>query len=352
MIKDIKIGDKIIGLGKDVFLSAETGVTANGSVETAKKLIDAAILAGLDAIKFQIIGADQIHSDHSMTYTYKTWSGEEKTENLAGMLKGYEFKLEQWQEIKKYADEKGIITFATTDYPGGVDMGEKLGLPAYKICSWDLNYYPLIRKIAKLGKPVILDAGTADLEGLAKIVNIFKEEKNDQIIFLHCHHAKDPKEINMRSIQFIREALGVLTGYSSSDRNFDIDFTAMAFEPVMIEKRLTLKKDQPTHHHAISLEPEEMQEYIKKIRLAQKVVGSFGVFPSKDDTDGVEKYWRRIVANCDIKKGEKFTIDNIECKRPRIGGLDPSYYEVILSRTAKKDLKENEPITWDVMFDE
>lgn len=352
MANEIKIGNKIIGPGRDVFLSAETGVTANGSVETAKKLIDAAVFAGLDAIKFQIIGADQIHSDHSMTYTYKTWSGDEKTENLAGMLKQYEFSLEQWQDIKKYADEKGIIMFATTDYPGGVDIGEKINLPAYKICSWDLNYYPLIRRIARIGKPTIIDAGTADMEGLARIVNIFKEEKNDQLIFLHCHHAKDPKEINIKSLQCIRDSLGVLVGYSSSDRNFDIDFAAMAFEPVMIEKRLTLDKDQPTHHHAISLEPQEMQEYIKKIRMVQSAIGRYGVFPSRNDLDGVQKYWRRIVANCEIKKGEKFTGKNIECKRPKTGGLDPSYYEVILGHTSKKDLKENEPITWDAVFND
>ena len=352
MLKDIKIKNKIIGMDRDVFLSAEVGVTANGSVQTAKKLIDGAIYAGLDAIKFQIIGPEQIHSDRSMTYTYKIASGEEKTENLIEMLKKYEFMMEEWRQIKDYADQKGIIMFATTDHPRGIDMMEAMDLPAYKICSWDLNYYPFIRRVAKIGKPVILDAGTTDVEGLAKIVNIFKEENNNQIIFLHCHHAKDASEINLRSIQFIRDSLGVLTGLSSGDRNFDVDFAAMAFEPVMIEKRLTLDKNHPTHHHAISLEPEEMKDYIKKIRQIQESIGRYGIYPSKNDLEGRELYWRRIVANCDIKKGNKLTKDNIECKRPKTGGLDPIYYEIILGRTAKKDLKENQPITWDVIFED
>ena len=329
MLKDIRIGNKTIGLGKDIFISAEVGVTTNGEVETAKKLIDASIYAGLDAIKFQIIGAEQIHSDHSATFTYQIASGEKKTENLTEMLKKYEFKPEEWQEIKKYADEKGIIMFATIDYPGGIEIAEKINLPAYKICSWDLNYYPFIRRIVKLGKPVVFDTGPVDLEGIAKIVNISKEEQNDQIIFLHCHHAENVEEINMKSIQYMRDTLGVLTGMSSGDRNFDVDFTAMAFQPVMVEKRLTLDKNHSRHHHAISLEPEEMREYVKKIRLAKACVGRYGVYPSGHDLETREWAWRRIVANCDIKRGEKLTKDNIECKRPKTGGLDPNYYEVV-----------------------
>lgn len=352
MIKDIKIKNKTIGVGHDIFFSAETGVTANGSVETAKKLIDAAIYAGLDAIKFQMVGSYQIHSDRTMTYSYKIASGEEKTENLAEMVKKYEFKLEEWQEIKNYADEKGIIMFATVDYPGGIDIAEKLNLPAYKICSWDLNYYPFIKRIAKIGKPIVIDTGPVDLAGLLKIIDIFKEAGNDKLIFLHCYHAKNPSEINLRSIEYIRETLGALTGLSSSDRNFDIDFAALAFAPVMVEKRLTLDKNYPTHHHAISLEPEEMKEYIEKAKKVFASVGRYGVYPSSNDLAEKEKFWRRIVANCDIKKGEKFTEKNIECKRPRTGGLDPKYYEIILGKIAKKDLKENQPITWDDIFDE
>ena len=343
--QNINIGAKSIGIGKDIFLAAEVGTMHNGSLETAKKLVDAAVFAGLDAVKFQIIGAEEIHSDRSQTYTYKTYDGQTKSESIVEMLKKYQFTLDQWKELKEYADQKGTIFFVSVDYPGAIEIGEAIGSPAYKICAWDLNYYPFIRKVARLQKPVVFDMGTVEEEGVKKILGIFQEERNDKIILLHSFHTDNYEEMNMKSIVYLRDTFGVLAGYSAPNRNFDIDVLALAFDPVMIEKRLTLNKSDSAHHHALALEPEEMRQYVQEVRKLQSALGKEGVFPSKGDLEGTTKYFRRIVATCGIKKGEKFTPENIDCKRPSEGGLDPALYETVLGNVAKQDFKENEPIS-------
>ena len=345
MKKEIHIGGKPIGPGHDIFLSCEVGTTHNGEFDKAVKIIEGAAYAGVDAVKFQIIGPEEIHSDKSKTYTYTTYDGETKTENEVELLKKYKFTLPEWKRLKELAESKGLIFFATVDYPGAIDIAEELQVPAYKICSWDMTYYPFIRRIARIGKPVVLDTGPIDTEDLARVLKIFKEEGNEQVIVLHCFHTARPEEMNMRSIAYIKDTFDVLCGLSAADRNFDVDFMAIAFGPVMIEKRLTFDKTNKEHHHAQALEPEEMKEYVEKVKKVAKAVGRYGLFPSPGDIEEGRWSLRRIVANRDIAEGETFCEENIECKLPQEGGLHPLYYSLVLGKIAKRALKENEPIT-------
>lgn len=349
MRKDITIGNKVLGVGRDIFISAEVGTTANGNPETAKKLIDAAVEAGMDAVKFQILDPDDKYSDKTLLYTYTRYNGEEVTENIYEMLKQYVMTFEQWLEIKQYADKKGIIMFATPDHLEAVDLMEKLNMPVYKIATWDVSFYPLVRKVAKLKKPTILDFGASTLEEVASVLRIFEEEQSDQLILVHCYHTKNYKEMNLRTIEFLRETFGYLSGFSASDEHNEIDYLSLAYDPVYIEKRLTLDRKDPRHHHSRALEPNEMRLYVQKIRELFSARGNYAVKPTAGDLKDKQVFFRRIVARKNLAKGEKLTEENIACRRPFSGGIDALHYPFVLGREVKRDVKENEPITWDIV---
>lgn len=349
MMKDIVIGNKVVGVGKEIFISAEVGTTANGSVETAKKLIDAAVEAGMDAVKFQMLNPNDKYSDKTLPYTYTRHNGQEVTENIYEMLKQYVMTPDQWADIKRYADEKGIIMFATPDHLEAVDLMERLGMPAYKVSTWDVSFYPLVRKIAKLKKPTILDFGASTLQEIAGVLRVFEEEQSRQLILVHCYHTKNYAEMNLQTIEFLRETFGYLSGFSASDEHNEIDYLSLAYQPVYLEKRLTLDRKDPRHHHSRALEPEEMRSYVKKIRELFLASGVYQVKPTAEDLKGKQVFFRRIVAKADIKAGTRLTETNIACRRPLSGGIDAWQYPVVLGRTIQKDVKENEPITWDVI---
>lgn len=347
MIKDIKIGNRIIGLSQPVFISAEVGITCNGDAETAKKLIDAAKGAGVDAVKFQIINPDDKYSDKSLTQTYKIYGGEVVTANIYELTKKSVMSHEQWTEIKKYADERNVIMFATTDHLEGIDLMEKLNMPAYKIATWDTNFYPFVKKIAKLQKPTIVDLGASNIIEAAQVIDIFKTENNDRLIFVHCYHTNDYNEMNLRTIVYLRESFDCLSGFSASDADNDIDYLSLAYGPVYIEKKLTLNKKDPRQDHCQALEPHEMAAYVKRIHELAQARGRYTLSPSKSDIEKKQKFFRRLVAKSPIKKGEMLTNENVACRRPYYGGIGAEHFYEVLGREARKDLDVNEPITWD-----
>ncbi len=347
MPKDFMIGDRTIGLDQPVFISAEVGTTCNGDFETSKKLIKAAKDAGMDAVKFQLLDPLDKYSDHSLTYTYKRFNGEEVTENFIEMLKTYQQPKENWQKLKAYADELGIIMFATPDHMAAIDLMEELDMPAYKVATWDVTWYPFLRKIARTKKPVVLDFGASDKEEIARILKVFEEEGNNKLILLHCYHTTDYAQMNIKTVKYLREAFGYFSGYSADDANHDLDFMALAYQPVYIEKRLTLNRQDSTHHHAKAVEPEDMKKYVQRVRELTAARGKSDVRPTEGDLKDKLKYFRRLVAYHDIKAGDMLTEKNLTCKRPLQGGVDPQFYDLFIGRKVKRDMKENEPIQWE-----
>lgn len=203
-------------------------------------------------------------SDKTITYTYETMEGR-KSENMFQMLDRLRFPLHDWIELKQYADSKNVILFATVNSPSGIEWAEKIGLEAYKLSSWDFNYHPLWRKIAALGKPMLIDTGPVDTLDVAKVMNLMLKEGNDSSVLIHCFHTDDPAKFNMRSISYMRDAFNTLVGYSSKDRSDETDIVAVALAACYMEKRLTLSRNLPGHHHVISKEPKEFEAYVKMI---------------------------------------------------------------------------------------
>ncbi|HEV8141872.1 MAG TPA: N-acetylneuraminate synthase family protein [Methylomirabilota bacterium] len=345
MRDEVRIGTRVVGPDRPLFLMAECGVTCNYDMTIARELIDAVRDAGAEAIKFIFWFPDETMSDRSIPYTYDTIDGP-RSENMYEMLQKLRFTFEQWVEVKRYADERGVIMFSTVNSPTGIVWAEKLGLEAYKLSSWDYNYTSLWRRIAHLGKPVLIDTGPVNTAEVAAAMQLMREAGNDQAILVHCPHAERPDEINMRSIPYMREAFGTVVGFSSKGQESETDITAVALGASLIEKRLTMSRTLPGHHHILSLEPKEFAAWVATVRDVQRSLGVSDLRPSPIDLAERKRWFRHLVAARDLRKGTRLTEDMLEGKRPE-AGVSPERLELFLGRELKRDLRENEAIRWD-----
>jgi N,N'-diacetyllegionaminate synthase len=341
----IPIGSKTIAPGAPVYVIAETGVTCNYDMAITRDLIDAVKEAGADAIKFILWFPDEIMSDRTIPYTYDTVDGP-RSENMYEMLQKLRFTMDQWVEVKRYADQRGVTLFATVNSPSGIEWAEKLGLDAYKLSSWDYNYTPLWRRIARLGKPMVIDTGPVNTAEVAAALRLMEEEGNDQAILVHCPHAERPDEVNMRSVPYMAQAFNTLVGFSSKGQESETDIMAVSLGAVVLEKRLTMSRRLPGHHHILSLEPREFSAYVRTIRDVQRSLGVFDLRPSRVDLAERKRWFRHLVAARDLRAGVRLTEDMLEGKRPE-AGVSPEHLERFVGRTLKRDLRENEAIGWD-----
>jgi len=346
MPEKVNLGAKAIGRGCPLFITAECGVTCNYDLKLSKELIDVTAEAGADAIKFIFWFPEEIMSDREVDYTYQTVEGT-KSENMFQMLQKLRFDLETWKELKAYADQKGVILFSTVNSPSGVSWAEELGLVAYKLSSWDFNYVSLWRRIARLGKPMIIDTGPVHLDELAAVLRLMAEEGNDQAVLVHCYHTELPAEKNLRSIPFLRRTFGVPSGFSSPDTRDEPDMAAIGLGASFLEKRLTMSRRLPGHHHILSKEPGEFIQYVKTMRELYDSLGEYALKPSPGDLKARREFFRRLVAARDLPAGTVLSEDMLAAMRPERGGISPEYLEFFLGRTLKRELKALEPISWD-----
>ncbi len=345
MRDQIRIRNRTIGCDQPLFIVAEVGVTCNYDIQISKELIDVVHETGADAIKFIFWFPEEIMSDQTISYTYETVSGP-KSENMYEMLNELRFTLDGWRKVKAYADERDVIVFSTVNSPSGIEYAEALGLEAYKLSSWDYNYFPLWKKVAAFGKPMLIDTGPVNTLEVAKVMQLMKEAGNDQSVLIHCLHTSNHAEMNMRAIPYMKSAFDTLVGYSSKDRNDETDIVAIALGAVVLEKRLTMSRSLPGHHHILCKEPEEFEAYVKLMRNVQVALGVEDLRPSQADLEERKRWFRHIVSNRDIPEGTKLTVDMLEGKRPE-KGISPEYIDFFIGREPKRDLRYNEALSWD-----
>jgi N,N'-diacetyllegionaminate synthase len=344
MSQELVIGGRRIGEGHAPFVMAEVGVTCNYDLRIARELIDATREAGADAAKFIFWFPEEIMADRTVTYTYETSQGP-RTENMFEMLDKLRFSFPQWQELKEYADRRGIVLFSTVNSPSGIEWAEKLGLEAYKLSSWDFNDLPLWRRIAGLGKPMLIDTGPVDTLDVAKVMRVMNEAGNTHAALIHCVHTDVPAEINMRSIPYLRTAFGCIVGYSSKDRASETDIMAVTLGASILEKRLTLDRDLPGHHHVISLEPVEFKDYVRMIRAVHASLGALDLVPSPADLAERRKWFRHLAAARPLEAGIRLTADMLASKRGEIG-LSPEHLDIVVGRVLRRALAKDQSIGW------
>lgn len=341
----IEIRNRIIGEDYPILITAEVGVTCNYDLEMSKELIDVVNESGADAAKFIFWFPEEIMSDKTISYTYETTEGE-VSENMYEMLQELRFSLDEWRELKAYADKRDVILFSTVNSPGGIEYAEEIGLEAYKLSSWDYNHHPLWREISSIGKPMLIDTGPVTPLEVAKVMDIMKEEGNEESVLVHCFHTDEHAEMNMQALPYMQEAFRTLVGYSSKDRDTETDIMAVTLGASYLEKRLTLDRDLPGHHHILCLEPDEFDEYVDLMRNVGKALGVKDLQPSEVDLEERRNWFRHIVADREIPAGTTLTPDMLAGKRPE-DGISPEYMEFFVGRTVKRDIDYNESLSWE-----
>ncbi len=339
----VRVADRQIGGGAPCFLAAEVGTTCNGDMNAAKALVDAAAEAGLDAIKFQTIDPNQL-ADRSIVYRYKTMEGWAE-ENMYSMFKGLVFRPDEWEAIAAYVRSKGLMFLSTVDYVEGVDLLEACRVPAHKNGAWDVTYEPLIIKMARTGKPLMLDLGPATLAHIVRYIELANQHGSGQVILLHDFHTDEPTEMNLRNISYLKDAFAVPVGFSAPGRQDDLDILAIGLGADLVEKRLTLDRRAQGHHHAVSLEPAEMKQWVERIRIAEHALGSREIRPSRADAADAKKYFRSICTARPIRRGEAYSSENLVGKRPGTG-IPTSYIECFWGRPAREDLPADTLLKW------
>ena len=341
-MKYIKLKKKFLGINHPIFISAEIGVTCNGNLSLTKELIDAAKIAGADAVKLIFWFPEEIMRKNNKIYKYQTIRGNKKIfvkENMFEMLSNLKFSLDEWFKIKEYADKKKIILFSTINSPSGLDYAKKLKLDAYKMSSWDFNYIPLWKEIKNVGKPIIIDTGPVFNSELAKVINIIKKNKKNQILLVHCFHTEKLKEMNMLTIPFLRSKYNCNVGFSPSGRDIKQDIMAISLGAVYLEKRFTISRNLPGHHHILSLEPKEFYNYVREMRDIKETLGYKNLIPSKADLKDRKLFFRHMAAKKNIKSGDILNKNMIIFLRPEKGGVSPEHIKKFLGKKMLTNVK-------------
>tara|TARA_B100000965_G_scaffold109039_1_gene90167 strand:- start:1227 stop:2282 length:1056 start_codon:yes stop_codon:yes gene_type:complete len=346
-LDQINIGNKIIGKNQPAYIIAEIGANFNGSLSQAKKLCDAAKVAGADCAKFQSFISEKIvsakgFSKMNLKGVHGTWD-----KSVSEVFKEVEFPREWHKEVKEYCDDIGIH-FSTSPYDfEAVDLCEKLKLPFIKIGSGEITWLEMIEYVAKKNMPIIMATGDATLSEIDEAVNTIKNVNNNQLVLLQCitNYPSQIESANINVLKTYQTAFNVLTGYSDHSPGDLVILGSIALGGCVVEKHFTLDKNDKGPDHPHSLDPKEFSQMVKNIRLMETALGSSKKDVVEEESETVIVQRRGLYAAKDIKSGEIITTENLEVLRPALGIL-PKYKKVVLGMSPKVDIKKGEPIYW------
>ncbi|CAH2211894.1 N-acetylneuraminate synthase [Tepidibacter aestuarii] len=328
----------------NVFIIAEAGVNHNGSLDIAKKLIDVAVEAKVDAVKFQSFKTEKLVSKNAQKAQYQKETTD-FSENQFDMIKKLELDYEKHEDLVNYCKSKEIMFLSSPFDLESIDLLDSMGLEIFKIPSGEITNLPYLRKIGKLKKKVILSTGMATLGEIEQALNILKENGTYDITVLHCNteYPTPIEDVNLKAMNTIKEAFKVEVGYSDHTLGIEAPIAAVALGAKVIEKHFTLDKNMKGPDHRASLNPQELKAMVRYIRNIEKAIGDGIKRPSKSELKNKDIARKSLVANCSIKKGEIFTEKNIQAKRPG-KGISPMRWNEVIGKVANKDYKEDELI--------
>jgi len=331
----IKIGHRVVGDRRPTFIIAEAGVNHNGNVNLAKMLIDAAVAAGADAVKFQTFHADSVITSTAEKAKYqKTTTPSD--ESQYDMVKKLELSDDIFRELAEYANSRGIIFLSTPFDEESVDLLDKIGVPAFKIPSGEITNFPLLKSIAEKMKPIILSTGMATLGEIEDAVNYVKAHGTEEIVLLHCttSYPASMKSVNLRAMDTLRCAFQVPVGYSDHTEGITIPIAAVAMGACVLEKHFTLKRSLLGPDHQASIEPQELLAMVTGIRNVEMAIGN-GIKGPNEEEEAIKKVVRRsIVAKTDINEGERLRECVLAIKRPGTG-IEPKYFDSLITMKTK-----------------
>lgn len=349
MASTVRIGPRVIGAGHPVYIIAELSANHKQSFERAVRIVHAAKQAGVDAVKLQTYTADTItiDSDHEC-FRIKggtLWDGRTLHDLYQEAFTPWE-----WQpKLKRVCDDLGLDLFSSAFDPTAVDFLETIGVPAHKIASPELVDLPLIQKMARTGKPLILSTGMATLEEINEGIDTARSSGASEIALLRCSSAypAPADEMNLRSIPDMLQRFGLPVGLSDHTAGIATSVAAVALGASLIEKHLTLSRVDGGPDSAFSLEPHEFKSLVQAIRSAEKSLGRVQYGPTAHEMN-TRAYRRSLFVVRDMKKGDVFTSENLRSIRPA-NGLHPRHLSEILGQHAATDIEQGTPISWELV---
>lgn len=329
-----------------VFIIAEAGVNHNGDIKLAKQLIDVAVKAGVDAVKFQTFKTEKVVSKNAQKADYQKQTTN-SAESQYEMIKKLELDVQAHYELMEYCQQKNIMFLSTPFDHDSIALLNNLGLKKFKIPSGEITNLPYLRTVGALKKKVILSTGMADLGEIEDAIDILLAAGTikEHITILHANtmYPTPMQDVNLRAMQTIGQAFGCPFGYSDHTLGIEVPIAAVAMGASCIEKHFTLDKNMEGPDHKASLEPQELTAMVKAIRNIEQALGSAIKKPSPSEQPNMEIARKSLVATCEIKIGEKLNANNIAVKRPG-NGISPMRWDEIIGTVALKDYQEDELI--------
>ena len=331
----LMINSKTIGNECPTYVIAEIGVNYNGSYKLASELVTSAAACGVDAVKIQIITANRSYTPDSDSYS---------------IFKQNELAVEEWIKLVDFAKSLKITIFSTFVNDLDLKYAEILDLPAVKISSTNITNFPLLKSVARLGKPVIMSTGMGYLSEVDEAIRFLEKNGQNKIGILQCTslYPTPPDQLNLRSIRTIQCAFPKYpVGFSDHTVGNHCAIAAVACGAKIVEKHFTLNKEIEGPDHHFSATPDEMKALVGAIREVEMSLGSTQKRPSPREISLRDEFQRSLVAAVDIRKGQCLEADMLIPKRSPSKGIEPKYVDIICGRIARIDIRKDSPITWD-----
>ena len=342
----MKINQTHIGQGKPVYIIAEMSANHNQQLDEALKIIDAAKDAGADAVKLQTYTAETLTIDCDNDF-FRIKDTIWNNENLFSLYSRAATPWEWHKKLKAYANEKGMDLFSTPFDDSAVDFLEELNVPAYKVASFELVDFPLLKTIAGTGKPVIMSTGMATLAEIQEAVDTLRSSGCRDIALLKCTSAypADPGEMNLKTIPHLSQTFNVPAGLSDHTLGIEVPVAAAALGASIIEKHLTLSRNNPGPDALFSLTPEEFKHMVQAVRNARSAIGnvSYGITEKQKSS---RAFRRSLFVVRNMNKGDLFSSKNIRSIRPGFG-LHTRYLDTIIGRHATVPIERGTPLSWE-----
>ena len=345
----VRIGTTDVGPGQPVFIIVEAGVNHNGDMTVAFRLIDEAVNARADAIKFQSYFTEEIVTPGALQAGYQRRTAATPDGTQYQMLKKLELSPEQQREIARYCRSKNIMFLSTPYDIGSVDLLHELDLVALKIASTDTTNLPCLRYVATKGRPVILSTGMCDMTEVAHAVEALETSlSRNKIGLLHCtsEYPAPADEANLRVIRTMEQAFGLPVGFSDHTTGIEVSLWAVAAGACMIEKHFTLDCSMTGPDHAASIEPEELADLVQSIRSIERSLGNGKKTVAPSEKENKRILQKSLVAAVDIPAGTVILKKMLKIKRPGTG-LAPSQLYKVDGKTAAVDISVDEVLTSD-----
>ncbi len=357
MNRKLQIGDRIIGDDYPCMIIAEAGANCNSNIEIAIELIDRAAEAGADCIKFQHYVAEKLVTKIAPKYYVDTMEEFINSSEPKGFQYD-EFQLldgltqEQWRKIFDYCQEKKILFLSTPfDFENALFLNN-LGMSAFKIASADITYLPFIKYVAEFKKPIILSTGASTLEEILRAVNIIRKTGNNQIAILQCtlHYPCHNNEVNLGAIDILKEVFpDYCVGLSDHSLGILVPLIAAARGANIIEKHYTIDKTlADSTDHFMSVNPIELKNLVEQVKEIPSIIGKYSKKPDKSEKNAILYARRSLTSACEIKKGDRISLDKIIFKRPGTG-IQPYEVDKIIGKIINIDIPYDTTITWEML---